>query len=61
MILDWSPMVEAILADVKNGTSVATISAKFHNALVEGMVAVAKAFRPTMRHALRAVVFKIAI
>ena len=36
-------MVEEILSDVKNGISVGTISAKFHNALVEGMVAVAKA------------------
>ncbi|MFZ0827574.1 MAG: carbamoyltransferase HypF [Verrucomicrobiia bacterium] len=41
-VLDWSPMILAILADVKNGISVATISAKFHNALVEGMVAMAK-------------------
>ncbi len=42
MILDWSPMVEGILSDAKNGTSVGTISAKFHNTLVEGIVAVAK-------------------
>ena len=40
--LDWSPMIEAILADVKNDIPVATISAKFHNALAEGIVAVAK-------------------
>jgi hydrogenase maturation protein HypF len=40
--LDWSPMVEAILADVKKGVSVGTISARFHNALAEGIVAVAK-------------------
>jgi hydrogenase maturation protein HypF len=40
--LDWSPMVEAILADVKNGIPAGIISAKFHNALVESIVAVAK-------------------
>jgi hydrogenase maturation protein HypF len=42
IILDWSPMVEAILADVKRGVSIGSISAKFHNALVEAIVAVAK-------------------
>ena len=42
MILDWSPMIEAILADVKSGVSAGIISAKFHNALVEGIVSVAK-------------------
>ncbi len=41
-ILDWSPMIEAILADVRQGVEAATISAKFHNALAEGIVAVAK-------------------
>ena len=41
-VLDWSPLVEAILAEVKNGIPIAIISAKFHNALVEGIVAVAK-------------------
>ena len=35
-------MIEAILADVQQGVSVGIISAKFHNALVEGIVAVAK-------------------
>jgi hydrogenase maturation protein HypF len=42
IILDWSPMIEAILADVQKGVSAAIISAKFHNALLEGIVAVAK-------------------
>ena len=32
--LDWSPMIEAMLADVKHGITVGIISAKFHNALV---------------------------
>ena len=35
-------MVEAILADVRAGVSIGIISARFHNALVEGIVAVAK-------------------
>ena len=42
MILDWSPMVEAILADVKRGAGVREISAKFHNALAEAIVDVAQ-------------------
>ncbi|MGA2280643.1 MAG: carbamoyltransferase HypF [Verrucomicrobiota bacterium] len=42
IVLDWSPMIEAILADVKDGVPVGVISARFHNALVEGIVAVAK-------------------
>ncbi len=42
IILDWSPMIEAILTDVKDGIPTGIISAKFHNALVEAIVAVAK-------------------
>jgi hydrogenase maturation protein HypF len=42
LVLDWSPMIEAILAEVQQGASVGIISAKFHNALVESIVAVAK-------------------
>jgi hydrogenase maturation protein HypF len=41
-VLNWLPMVEAILADVEHGVSVGIISAKFHNALVEAIIAVAK-------------------
>ena len=44
LILDWQPMIEAILADVKSGVSAGKISAKFHNALAEATVAVAKSF-----------------
>ena len=44
LILDWSRMIPAILADVRAGISVAEISAKFHNALAEAVVAVAKHF-----------------
>jgi hydrogenase maturation protein HypF len=42
VLLDWSPMIEAILMDVQQGVSVGIISAKFHNALAESIVAVAK-------------------
>jgi hydrogenase maturation protein HypF len=35
-------MIEEILADVKNGIVPGIISARFHNALAEGIVAVAK-------------------
>jgi hydrogenase maturation protein HypF len=41
-ILDWQPMIESILADVRHGVSVRNISAKFHNALVEGVLQIAK-------------------
>jgi hydrogenase maturation protein HypF len=42
LVLDWSPMIKAILADVKDGIQAGIISARFHNALVEAIVAVAK-------------------
>jgi hydrogenase maturation protein HypF len=42
VLLDWQPMIEAILADIEQGVSVGIISARFHNALVEAIVAVAK-------------------
>jgi hydrogenase maturation protein HypF len=38
--LDWSPLIAALLADVKRRVSVSKISARFHNALVEAIVAV---------------------
>ncbi|MGO8765523.1 MAG: carbamoyltransferase HypF [Limisphaerales bacterium] len=44
MILDWHPAIEGILADLKSGVPVGIISAKFHNALAEGIVAVARSF-----------------
>jgi hydrogenase maturation protein HypF len=43
LVLDWSLMVHSILADVNGGVSVVEISAKFHNALAEAVVAVATA------------------
>jgi hydrogenase maturation protein HypF len=42
IILDWSATVQEILADVKHRLPVGKISAKFHNALVEAIIAVAK-------------------
>jgi len=42
MILDWLPMIEAILSDAQKGVAVGEISAKFHHALAEAVVAVAK-------------------
>jgi hydrogenase maturation protein HypF len=42
LVLDWSPMVEAILSDVQNGVAIGRISAKFHNTLAEVVVTVAK-------------------
>ena len=41
-VLDWSLMIHSILADMNSDVSVADISAKFHNALAETVVAVAK-------------------
>jgi hydrogenase maturation protein HypF len=41
-VLDWSPMLEAILADLTQGVPAARISARFHNALVEALVSVAR-------------------
>ncbi|HEY5480059.1 MAG TPA: carbamoyltransferase HypF [Verrucomicrobiae bacterium] len=40
--LNWSPMVSAILADLKRGLPIGQISARFHNALAEAIVAVAR-------------------
>jgi hydrogenase maturation protein HypF len=41
-VLEWSPMIDAILSDVQKGIAIGRISAKFHNALAEAVVAVAK-------------------
>jgi hydrogenase maturation protein HypF len=44
LLLDWSLMINSILADVNGGVSVAEISAKFHNALAEAVIEIAKRF-----------------
>ena len=41
LILDWSPMIKAILTDVQNGILIGEISARFHNALAEAVIEVA--------------------
>ncbi len=41
-VIDWAPAVRAILSDMRRPRSAAEISAKFHNALVETIVAVAR-------------------
>lgn len=41
-VLDWAPMIEAILCDLKRGVSIGEISARFHNTLAEALVLVAK-------------------
>jgi hydrogenase maturation protein HypF len=41
-VLDWAIMIGRILADVRAGVPAGMISAKFHNALAEAIVAVAK-------------------
>ena len=41
LVLDWSPMIAAIEGDVQRSVSPGEISAKFHNALAEGIVRVA--------------------
>jgi hydrogenase maturation protein HypF len=42
LLLDWSPIVKAILADLKRNLPIGQISARFHNALAEAIVVVAK-------------------
>ena len=41
-VVEWSEMIAAILTDIKAGVPVGKISAKFHNALAEAIIAVAK-------------------
>ena len=41
--IDWQPMVEAMVEDSRRGVDVGIIAARFHNALVEAILAVAKA------------------
>jgi len=41
--LDWGPLVEAILEDLAHGTPAPLVATRFHNALADGIVAVARA------------------
>jgi hydrogenase maturation protein HypF len=38
LILDWGPLLEAVLSDLRKKESVPAIAARFHNTLVAGMV-----------------------
>ena len=40
--LDWEPMLKSLLTDLNGGVPTGIISAKFHNALAEAIVSVAK-------------------
>ena len=42
-ILDWAPLVEAVLEDLQRGVKPGIIAGRFHNALVEAILAVAQA------------------
>ena len=42
LVLDWEPMIRALLEDRASGTAIGLISARFHNALVEMMLMVAR-------------------
>jgi hydrogenase maturation protein HypF len=41
-VLDWRPMIEALIADLSRQTSTGHIAARFHNGLAKGCLAVAK-------------------
>ena len=40
-LLDWAPVIEAVLRDVAGGVPAGMISEKFHNALIDDIIAVA--------------------
>jgi hydrogenase maturation protein HypF len=40
--VDWAPMIHSIIEDANAGVTAAVISAKFHNALAEAIVEVAR-------------------
>jgi hydrogenase maturation protein HypF len=42
LVLDWGPLLEALLMDLRQGVAVGVMAARFHNALVEGIIAVAR-------------------
>ncbi|WP_254151039.1 carbamoyltransferase HypF [Candidatus Chloroploca mongolica] len=44
--LDWRPTLIALLADLRRGVAIERISARFHNAMVSSMVAVARMINP---------------
>jgi hydrogenase maturation protein HypF len=42
LILDWRPMIEGVLADLKRGLPTGHIAAQFHNGLVEAIILIAR-------------------
>lgn len=42
LVIDWEPMVRAVLADTQSGVSIAECAEKFHNTLVEMIVQMAR-------------------
>lgn len=42
LVLDWAPLILALLADVKRATPTGQIAARFHNTLAEAIVTVAR-------------------
>jgi hydrogenase maturation protein HypF len=42
ILLDWSPIIEALLVERASGVSISRLSAKFHNSLVGAVVEVAR-------------------
>lgn len=49
IVADWEPLILAVLADRAAGVSVARISARFHNALADMAVAIARSVAPSMQ------------
>ncbi|MCC6992654.1 MAG: carbamoyltransferase HypF, partial [Acidobacteria bacterium] len=47
LVVDWAPLVDALLADVEAATPVGTMAARLHNTLAEMAVAVALALGET--------------
>jgi hydrogenase maturation protein HypF len=42
LVLNWAPMIEDLLTDQRAGTALGTLAARFHNALAEAVVQVAR-------------------
>jgi len=42
LVLDWAPLIRAVMADARVGTEPGKISARFHNALVQSIIDVAR-------------------
>jgi hydrogenase maturation protein HypF len=43
LVLDWGPLIEAVLEDLQQGVKPGIIAGRFHNALAEAILAVAQA------------------